>query len=406
MGIKRLKERQQVPGNGKLFSSRFCSSNEDIHRSIGVLEWIADGREYTEKEFIGNVKDELYKCYGHEKNKSCEVHFANNLIFYGFLEKRGKDRLRISLSGRDLLDEITSQNCDERRCVEIVLNAMQNVKYPNLATKRVAENVKSKPFCILFRTLLREKFITGKFLRFQLPYVINAKSLDFNPDLKISMLKCGPHYHKWDQWVVSMLVNIGVLESEKSNYTDEDFVRLTDNPVYSDSDRKIMKAAYSKIITISTEFRDLVEYYYGDLSVKDLFHNEDVYNAGVRCGKKYNRDSSHVEMVKNRDNFTCRLTGHQSLWKSKGNNKPYCTAHHILPVEFREEILEEYRVDVDSPEYMITISGDIHDCIHKGTDLDRIELLRQAYNCLLDESKSKIDLTEEKYFELYGVRDF
>jgi len=410
-------ERQQVPGNGRFFDSRlladYAKNKSNTLRTVGTLSYLIEKQD-SESGLISKrqLKEEIWDYLSHEmgleENKTCKVHMINNLLAVGFAEEViGSDRqinYKPAFIGELFLNNYLDDK--ERKNMEILVDQLYRFTYPNPGTTKVSEKVKSFPFRILFYFILKEGYVTGKFMLFQFPYLINSGCLDFNPTLKSELCKCGAYYHKWWQWVIPMLVKVGILKLEESDCRDTDFDRLYNTVPNKKWAKGTCKKHYGTKIVLSQEYKDIIKHRYGNLSVLDLFHNDDVYSTGVRLGKKIRKDSGYAEKVKERDNYMCRLTGKQSWWKSGINNKPGCAGHHIIPMEYQERILEETGIDIDHEDYMITVLIDIHECIHKGRDKDRMELLLQAYECLSAEAKAKIILTKEKYLNYYGIKNY
>jgi len=398
--------KQQAPGKERLFSKPFCVKEAAAQISAAILECIADGREYNKKEFISDIKKKLNKDHGFKINNSCESHYVTNILYYGFIEQYGEKihaTIRISLSGRALLEELTSPNCDNAKAIEIILGAMRDVHYPNKATRYVNSQVKSFPFRILFRTLLREGYVTGKYMNYMFPYIINSESLDNNPNLDSSLLSCGDYEGKWLQWIISMLHAIGVLTIEKSSYKDDDFDRLVSTASKSQID--IAKRHYGDLIKITPEFKSLVNYYFGHLSVNDLFSNEDNYNHGVRAGSKNTSSNNELKAnAKKRDNYTCVLTGNQANFRNK-DGYPFCHGHHGVPMEYYSYYLNKFNVDIDNLDNIFTVAVEVHECIHKGHDEDRKNYLIKIFDLLPEEFKLSINLTKEEYFKFYNYKE-
>jgi len=378
-----LKERQQAAGNSTLIGGGLSLSNLDIDRTtkkfIGVLERLLAAGWVSKKGFESEIRNYLLIEHQLIKNKTAISHFLTKPVFMGFI-KCQNGRYRISNYGEGFLTKYMDE--DKKGCTDIFLEQLHKVKYPNPGTVRVSPNVRTYPYRMVFYFLREEGCLTGEFLIRFFPYIINAKSLDEFGSLKSSRILPGPEdYLKFYSWDIGTLVNVGILNRKRG--TKKNF--------------------YDDIITINDNFKDSVDLYYGQDKPTDLFHSEDIYNVGQIHRKKYNADAAAKDYVRKRDNYTCRLT-FIVPWNGKDGN-PYCEVHHIVPLEFREEILRDYHVDIDTPEYMIAVRCDIHQKIHRGHNRCREKVLRNSFDCLTDEAKNKMDLTWEKYCGYYNFKE-
>lgn len=374
----RIKERQQAAGNSSLFDGELISKNIDgvnnkksMKKSIGVIECLSDMEWISKKMFETNIREYLQKEHGLSKNKTSITHYTSRLIFMGFVEECNGD-IRLSTLGRLFFNKLTDPKIDEdireKTCVKILLELLHKVMYPNPGTPRVSRSVRTFPYRMLFYFLLKEGKLTKEFLIRQFPYIINAEALDERGLLKSENIPYGPvDYPKFLTWDIKTFVDVGIL-NKKDN-----------------------------IITINDRYRKEVEHCFGRDRATDLFHSLDIYNVGQSVGQKPSRDSNVAKNVKIRDNYTCRLTGTKGHWRGADGN-PYCEAHHVLPMKpCYNFYLEKYGVNIDSEEYMLTLSADAHRRIHFGCNKDRKPFLKKAYDCLSDEAKNKINLTWNNY---------
>jgi hypothetical protein len=364
--------RQQIPGNSKLFDSRLSPDhaertiNRTTVKTMHVLRYFRDVCNcdwVSAEKFAIEIGTYLLKNYDIDLGNTNKMHQARVVLFDGFLE--GSDRgYRLTSQGNLLL--YYYDKGDHMEATRVYLEQLANTKYPNLATKRLGGDVKCRPHRMLFCQLLKYGSLSLEYVCSKLPYFVNSSCLNEKGELDIKGILSGEYYDKFYTWRIKSFQDMGLISINNGR------------------------------ITIGEEYKDLIKYYFDFYKDIDFFHDEGIpsYMLKTFSNNRVYCDSRLVELVKERDGCTCRLTGVKGTWLARADGRPICYVHHILPVEFLVEIKKKFGIDVDSMECMIVITGEMHDVLHKAMDRQRGKWLRKCYDILPERHRNLISWEE------------
>lgn len=274
----------QAPGRSKLFNTPLkywdvsSIKNKSSIRSIAVLKFINDNPGISVKSFKDYFID-YFNEFEQSLNlnstielsfnkKKADPHFFKVLLFCNFISvdseddfsvtkkftnTKNNDKLYITVQGKMFLDELKEKNYDN--ALNIYLNNLFKVKYPNKATYKV--NLEIYPFLIMFKLLSENNDYNGliprKLFITDIPFITKdnynniLEKLTDNCYLltlehmnnKIIDEDYKDNHKKWNMWVVSSLIDLGILEEHHgyiklSNYKKQFIQNKVDSMSYED----------------------------------------------------------------------------------------------------------------------------------------------------------------------------
>lgn len=376
MSYKRNPFRQQGPGGNKIFSNKPSLDIEKnkiaSNKQLGTLAYLIEKKDgwVSKKEIETDLPKYWYKFYGLKVNESKPSHPIRTFMYWGIIStKPNKDLFRITESGKVLYDILAgSESNKDYNLSKLMLNLAYDVKYPNAGTPKVHQLVRTYPLRMAFYYLRRYDRISSDFWIRKFPYIISID--DFHEDIDYCF--SGDPIQQFFSYVIMSFVDLGILNYDKSN----------------------------KLVSISEEYRALIDSIFCHDEVEDLFHSE-YFNQIEKNSIRNYRDNYLALLVKKRDNFTCRLTGLQVEEYSRNYHMPLCYVHHIIPMHQQVNFM----VNLNCEENMITILGHVHSVIHEAEDRDRKHFLIKAYNCLPEEFIKRSGITLERYFRIYDYSE-
>ena len=340
----------QAPGNGKIFDAKLGNNSYMNNRTICVLKYIQKNPSILQKDFEKNIKNYLVSCTGnYQINKSTPSHFFRPLLFMGFITQYDNTALELTIEGEHFLNAYEKN--DFILCKKYILNQLDNVKYPNKATKKV--NLHIFPFRILFKILLDNKHhgVTSNFIKEQLVYITIIDDISlYIKNKDIEQIKKYKPYNKFYTWVINSLVDIEILQKDSNRY----FIH-----------------------------NDLTEYIttlYSNLDYKDFFFDKDLSYCEINnkiAKQRYKRNAKLINKAKNRDKFICQMDNKHTTFISNGVN--YVEGHHIIPM-FQQK---NYQFNLDNINNIISLCPNCHREIHsadnKNTIINKIYHSNKTY---------------------------
>jgi len=360
-----FRERLQAPGNGQIFDGRLFSGSKMTSRTIGALEYLSINDGCSWEKFEKEIKNHLASFFDHKINDSNEKHFARPLIYYNFV-KVIKNKLYLTTVGTAFLKACDEK--DETKALNIFIEQLQCVEYPNSATPRVI--ARTRVFRLLFHLLLRHQVLTKEFCLRKLPYITDFSKFSNNLDEIASGSQ--QDYYQLYGWVIQSLCSLGILAEGTQGE-----------------------------IKIHLDYMDVIEEFFTSDNVYKLFHfNNEEMEVMHSSNRQSPRNSEVKDAALKRDNYTDRITAQRRTRKNNKGN-PLCEAHHIIAIEHHQYFSENYGVDIDQLENIICVTADTHDALHHACDIDRKDYLVKAYTCISEKFKKSIEMDFIKYAKLY-----
>lgn len=324
----------QVPGNARPFdrplrewnSCQEGKSNQS-QRSIGVLEFIvANSNKVSKEYFKKNISNFLQEKYGHSPNDSNKPHFYRPLEFIGFM-RVDEENISVSIDGKNFLDSI--HNKDYSRALEDYIRQLLKARYPSPATPKV-RGISLFPYRIILKLLLNNS-MSLKTLGKRVVYINCEEDIDdliknIDDDNGETL---NNREDKWRQWTLRSWEELGVLENK------EGFYKLNSN----------IKPFIEKLI--------------GDMPLEDMFFEEDSLYRKIPLKRKFKRDTSLVNIVREDSNYECFLDDKHETFPNR-NKDNYVEVHHIIPMAHQDS----FDQNLDCYENLIALCPNCHRAVH------------------------------------------
>jgi len=358
----------QAPGNGKGFDSFLGDNSKMNNRTVGVMNYIKENSNIdgfvSENKFKIDIKNYLLKNFNENQNNSLDTHFYKPALFYGFIMRDKYHNLSLSIEGNLFLKSYLYK--DFTKSKKLIINQLDNTKYPNIATPKVRE-LNLYPFRILFKLLLDNKKLSVEFIEKSIVYITKYDDIKIYDKTKnINDIKEYEHksskYKKFNTWVVNSLVNLNILNLK------------------------------NRVLTIDKSVYNHLNMLYGSLNYNDMFFYNLEYDTNEEISKKrIKRDAKVILEAKKRDNFICQVNKEHITFKSKGQN--YVEGHHIIPMYQQKN----YDFILDSIDNILSLCPTCHREIHYSDNKKKI--LDKVY------SKNNIYFKEKRIdkIELYKM---
>jgi len=330
--------RWQAPGNGKIFDDKLGSNSYMNKRTICVLTYIQENPKISQKIFEVEIKNYLMSCANYNKNDSLASHFFRPLLFMGFIQQYDDSSLELTIEGVKFLNSYKKKDFD--KCKFYILNQLDNIKYPNKATKDV--KIQLFPFRILFKLLLEnsDNGIDTDFMKERLVNITKIDDLNlYIQDKNLENIPKHEVYDKFNTWVINSLVNIEIL-------------------------KKISKKYF-----ISDNLLENINTLYKDLEFKDFFFADNILSCEINnktAKQRYKRNAKLIIDAKNRDKFMCQVNNKHITFVS--NKKNYVEGHHIIPM-FQQK---NYEFSLDNVNNIISLCPNCHREIHLSDNKSKI----------------------------------
>jgi len=360
----------QAPGNGKGFDSFLGDNSKMNNRTIGVMSYIKENSNIdgfvNENKFKKDIKDYLLKNFNENKNDSLDTHFYKPALFYGFINRDKNHNLSLSIEGNLFLKTYLNNNFTKSK--ELIINQLDDTKYPNIATKKIKE-LHLFPFRILFKLLLDNKELSVEFIEKSLVNIIRysdietyEKTKDIN-DIKKYEYKSSK-YKKFNTWIVNSLVNLEILNLN------------------------------NRVLTIDKSIYNHLKMLYENINYHDMFFYNLEYDINDKISKKrIKRDPKLILEAKERDKFICQVNKEHITFKSKGKN--YVEGHHIIPMYQQKN----YDFILDNVDNILSLCPTCHREIHYSDN--KKDILDKVYNINNLYFKEK-DIEKIELYKMYN----
>lgn len=229
----------QGPGGSKLFDSKLdeWKTSKTSKENIYILFFFNELDEPIFKDDVENGIINYFKEKNIQLPGRSPVHYWDLLVYYGFIIQNDNDYLSISEFGSDFLKEINDKNFDN--ALDLFINQLFEVKYPNKGTPKVSESLRVFPFRILFQLL--DENMPHKGIIPIMMFRTNITFINCSDDLEVCLNyllddcftnhmdkifgyndKYIKNYYnlapnQWNSYVINSLKDLGIIK-EKNNY--------------------------------------------------------------------------------------------------------------------------------------------------------------------------------------------
>jgi len=199
----------QVVGNSSFLDSKLSDwkTSKTTKRVIGCLKFVDLNNGVVSKTDINSKKLEtfLQSEFGIEPNNTMKLHLFRTMTAYGLLQIN-QDVFHITETGRTFLNLIDAELYDD--ATKYVLLGMMEFHYPSAVVKNI-KTIELYPIKLALKLMLETDKFNKTYGSKVFPYINYVQDLDTDTEYA--------DYHKWNQWVFSSLVKMGVLKLDNND---------------------------------------------------------------------------------------------------------------------------------------------------------------------------------------------
>ena len=101
-------------------------------------------------------------------------------------------------------------------------------------------------------------------------------------------------------------------------------------------------------------------------------------------------------------NYICQNDSKHLTFLSKTTNKPFMEPHHLIPMEFANEIWEQQNINIDCEENIVCLCPICHSAIHYGTDDVKKALIEKMYDLKIEDySRIRLNISLDDLIDMY-----
>lgn len=193
-------------------------------------------------------------------------------------------------------------------------------------------------------------------------------------------------------------------------YNSQNFnINLIDTPTTQVSISQTQPILIEDEETIEKEYLDKVD------SIKESNVNDDVANEAYKtapiplknkkAGRKFKTNPLLGKIAIKHAYYSCENNYEHKTFESKKTHKPYMEAHHLIPIANQQEVWEEYNINLDCIENLVSLCPTCHKAFHYGTDKVKTEMIENLFKKLVHKYKAiGFDISIEDIKKLYGIK--
>lgn len=103
-------------------------------------------------------------------------------------------------------------------------------------------------------------------------------------------------------------------------------------------------------------------------------------------------------------NYKCGADPSHSTFTAGRARKPYMEAHHLIPVCFQQEMWDNYRVNIDCIENLVSLCPTCHKAVHYGSEEVKEKLIEDLYKkCAPKFKKIGLNITLDELKKCYKL---
>lgn len=116
--------------------------------------------------------------------------------------------------------------------------------------------------------------------------------------------------------------------------------------------------------------------------------------------RRFPRDSQVAARALRQGKYLCTFDNAHYTFQAKNSSHMYVEAHHLIPLSESDRFVTSIDVEAN----IVSLCSTCHDCIHHGTDVDKLKLIEKLY----DERKERLEkvgiyVNKEQLASFYGI---
>lgn len=243
-------------------------------------------------------------------------------------------------------------------------------------------------------------------------FIINSKTIAINPKFD-------------DYFYNNFMLKYNIDDFNEKLYRDVDYayflyniqnfnINLIDEPLTSED--IIVEELTLEDIAIKNMEEDSDEEYIDKInSIDDSNINVDiakgahniapVISESKKGKKKYKRNPLLGKIAIKNAGYCCEKSADHKTFIARKTNENFVEAHHLVPMEFQQEIWDKYHINIDCVENIISLCPTCHRAFHNGTNEVKSKMIESMYEVLLPRYKSiNFDITLEEIKGFYNIK--
>lgn len=102
--------------------------------------------------------------------------------------------------------------------------------------------------------------------------------------------------------------------------------------------------------------------------------------------------------------YSCEKDYQHETFISKKTQRKYMEAHHLIPVCFQKEVWDNYHINIDCVENLVSLCPTCHKAIHYGTKEVQRKMISELYlRCAPKYKSIGLNITLEEIFKFYKI---
>lgn len=108
-------------------------------------------------------------------------------------------------------------------------------------------------------------------------------------------------------------------------------------------------------------------------------HNLAPYSQDNSYGSKSRSNPIFGKIAIEKANYFCEISNEHITFKSKNTKENFMEGHHLIPMKYQKEIWDNYMINIDCVENIVSLCPNCHRAIHYGDDKTRNEIIEFLY---------------------------
>ena len=116
--------------------------------------------------------------------------------------------------------------------------------------------------------------------------------------------------------------------------------------------------------------------------------------------RRFPRDPKVAARALIQGEYLCTYDNNHFTFTAKNTTHMYVEAHHLIPISESDRFVTSIDVEAN----IVSLCSVCHDCIHHGTDEDKLKLIKKLYNERKERlEKAGVYVSIEQLAGFYGI---
>lgn len=354
-----------------------------------------------------NQEDEFYNIIKTEQILKLKIH----AIIDTADNNKGYHILPVIFIYKVLKDLQTKYNINEISIDQLYTYVMTCSSYQQVdqAVECIRNNEPISEYVNIYKGLSRVLTCIRKNINL---FNIDSNSISINPDFDDYFYNNFMSKYDFDELHEQLLRDV---DYSYFLYTNQEFnINLIDLPQKEEVEIKVPHA--KKIISTFIDEEDNESDYLEKVdSINEYNVNENVGNEAYKeepivakkfeVGRRFRVNPLLGKIAIQKAYYCCEKDHNHTTFTSNRTHKNYMEAHHLIPVCFQQEIWDEYHINIDCIENLVSLCPICHKAFHYGTKEVKTKIITELYEKILPKYKSiDFNITLDEIMNLYNIK--